>query len=94
MFAALKTSNVSIFNLSKIILISFIRLILISLWVFSITFAASATLISETLYVPAFIILLYILSILLVMDDVEPEIIFIIFVKVLFLSPGLILSGL
>ena len=61
---------------------------------FSITFAASAILIELTLCVPAIIIFLYILSIFEEISEVDPEVIFTILDKVLFLSPGLILSGL
>ena len=42
--AASNTSKVSIFNFENIRENSFTKAILISLWVFSITFAASATL--------------------------------------------------
>ena len=54
--AASKTSKVSIPSLPKIIDNSFISAILTSRCVFSITFAASATLIEDALCVPAIII--------------------------------------
>ena len=54
--AAEITSLVLIFNLLNIIDNSFRRAIFKSLWVFSIIFAASATTILLTLYVPATII--------------------------------------
>ena len=92
--AAFKTENVFISNLSKIIFNSLIKAILISLCVFSIILAASATLIFSALYVPAEIIFLYKLFIILVTFGVEPDIILQTFLIVCFLSPGLILSGL
>ena len=67
---------------------------LTSLWVFSITLAASATLILETLCVPAVIIVLYRSSINSAASDVDPEVIFFIVVKLCYLSPGLMRSGL
>ena len=60
---------------------------------FSITLAASATLILFALKVPAEIIDLYKLSIFNDEFLSEPEVTFNIFVSVLFLSTGLILSG-
>ena len=92
-FAAFKTSFVSIFNLLKIIDSSLINAIFISLWVFSITLADSATLILGALNVPALIIDLYNKLILFAIFGLDPEITFFIFVKVCFESPGLILSG-
>ena len=64
-----------------------------SLWVFSITLAASAILIESALWMPALIIKEY--NFAIIFDDLEfdPEVIFTISVT-LFLSPGLILSGL
>ena len=50
---ASRTASVSIFNLSKITANSLIKAIFRSLWVFSITLAASAILILSTLWVPA-----------------------------------------
>lgn len=61
---------------------------------FSITFAASATLILEALCVPAVIILAYTVSTVFAISGVLPLVIFLILVKVLTLSPGLIRSGL
>ena len=57
--AAFKTSSVSIPNLLKINASSLTKAIFTSLCVFSITFAASATLILCALKVPAVIISLY-----------------------------------
>ena len=64
-----------------------------SLCAFSITFAASATLILDALYVPALIIEPYILSIISATSSVEPEVIFRIVVSLFFLSPGFMRSG-
>ena len=72
---------------------SFINAMFISLWEFSITFAASAIFIDFATYVPASIIDEYSLSINLVTEGVEPDTTFTIFSIVCFLSPGLILSG-
>ena len=91
--AAFNTSLVSIFNKLKIFANSLTKAILISLWEFSITFAASAILIEGAKYVPASIIELYNLSIINAEYLFDPDVIFKIFVRVLFLSPGLILSG-
>ena len=92
--AAFKTSSVLIFNFLKRMENSLIKAIFKSLWVFSITFAASATLILGVKYVPAEIIHLYKLSISLAISLVEPLVIFVILLSVFTLSPGLILSGL
>ena len=89
-----KSSHIIDQCLSKISENSFIKAIFTSRWIFSITFAASATLIDSALYVPAFIIDWYILSIIFKLWWFEPETIFLIFVKLWFLSPGLIRSGL
>ena len=62
--------------------------------VFSITFAASATLMLGALWVPAIMISLYNLSTRSAASGVEPDVIFLMFVSVYFLSPGLIRSGL
>ena len=56
-------------------------------------FDASATLIEGALYVPASIIVPYSLSTLSATSGVDPEVTFLIFVRVFTLSPGLILSG-
>ena len=69
------------------------RAILTSLWIFSITFAASATLMLSALCVPARIISLYNSSISVAILGVEPDVIFLIFVNRCSLSPVLILSG-
>ena len=60
---------------------------------FSITLAASATLILDALWVPAVIILLYISSMKSAISGVEPLVTFKIFVTECSLSPGLIRSG-
>ena len=91
--AASNTSSVSIFNFLKIRASSLINAIFKSLWVFSITLAASATLILFVLCVPALIISLYSSSISVATSGVEPDVTFFILVIVCFLSPGLILSG-
>ena len=67
---------------------------LISLWVFSITFAASATLILGARWVPASIMLLYNLSTQKAASGVDPLVTFMIFLIECLVSPGLILSGL
>ena len=72
---------------------SFTNAILISRWEFSITFAASATLILGAKWVPAVIIDLYNSSICLAELVLDPDVTFNIFSTVCFLSPGLILSG-
>jgi hypothetical protein len=56
-------------------------------------FDASATLIEEALCVPAVMILAYKASTVSATSGVEPEVTFLILVKVFTLSPGLILSG-
>ena len=56
-------------------------------------FEASATLMLLALKVPAVIIDAYNWSICSAISGVEPEVTFLILVKVLILSPGLILSG-
>ena len=66
---------------------------LISLWEFSITLAASATLIVGAKCVPAIITDLYKLFTFKPTSGVEPEVTFNIFSTVCSLSPGLILSG-
>ena len=92
--AASRTSFVLILSLLKIIDNSFIKAMLTSLCVFSITFAASATLILGALCVPAIIISEYKSSIILATFKFEPDVIFLIFEIVYFLSPGFIRSGL
>ena len=66
---------------------------LMSLCEFSITLAASATLIVGAKCVPAVIILLYNASTFSPISGVEPEVTFKIFSTVCSLSPGLIRSG-
>ncbi|MNE28731.1 hypothetical protein D3C80_1221830 [compost metagenome] len=56
-------------------------------------FDASATFMLGALCVPAVMILAYNASIQSATSGVEPEVTFMIFVKVFTLSPGLILSG-
>ena len=83
----------SIFNKLKILANSFTKAMLMSRCEFSITFAASATLILEAMYVPATIMDLYRSSTFLATSGVEPEVTFIILVTVCTLSPGLMRSG-
>ena len=92
--AAFSTSEVLIFILSNIIANSFIKAILTSLCVFSITFAASATLIEGALYVPTLIIFLYKLSTITAIFSVDPLVTLTTLCKLYFSAPGLILSGL
>ena len=87
------TSLVSIPSGSKINANSLINAILTSLWVFSITLDASATLMLEDRKVPAVIMDLYKLSTRSAMSSVDPEVTFKIFVTVCSLSPGLMRSG-
>ena len=70
-----------------------IKAIFKSLWVFSMTFAASAILILSTLYMPAFIIDEYNFETFESAFLFDPETTLTISVNFLFLSPGLILSG-
>ena len=64
-----------------------------SLWVFSITLAASATLIFSALYVPALITSLYKESIIFATFGLDPEVILQIDFNLCKLLPGFILSG-
>lgn len=80
--AASSTSLVFIPIRSKIIESSFIKEILISRCVFSITFAASATFILEALYIPALIIAPYTFAISSHDSAESPETIFKIFSSV------------
>ena len=91
--AAASTSFVSIPIRWKIFDSSFIKAILISRWEFSITLAASATLILDTGKVPAWITDRYRASTFSAASGVEPDVTFIIFSTVCSLSPGLIRSG-
>ena len=91
--AASKTALVSISNNRKILESSFTKAILISRCEFSITFAASATLIDGAICVPAVIMERYRSSTTLAISGVEPEVTFNILVIVCVLSPGLIRSG-
>ena len=79
--------------LLKITASSLIRAIFISRLVFSMTFAASAILILPALWVPALIIWRYRLSTKSAILGVEPEVTFLIEVRLWSLSPGLIRSG-
>ena len=92
--AASRTSKVSMSNELHIFESSLVKAIFMSLWVFSATFAASATLMLSALYVPASMIDLYNLSTISATSGVEPLVILHIFVRVFILSPGTILSGL
>ena len=91
--AASKTALVSISNILKIFASSFTKAILISRCEFSITLAASATLMVGAKCVPAVITLLYKASTFLPISGVEPAVTFNIFSTVCSLSPGLIRSG-
>ena len=92
--AASRTSDVSTSNFLNINANSLTNAILISLCVFSITFAASAVLIDAALKTPAFIILLYTFAIISRESLSHPETTLTIFSIVCTLSPGFILSGL
>ena len=91
--AASSTSLVLIPILLNILESSFIKAILMSRCEFSITFAASATLIEGARCVPASMIDLYNSSTFFAISGVDPEVTFLIFETVCSLSPGLILSG-
>ena len=92
--AAFSTSWVSIPILLKITANSLIKAILMSLWVFSMTFAASAVFIEGALYIPASIMDPYRFASASSVSGVDPETTLVIFVMVCFLSPGLMRSGL
>ena len=72
---------------------SFTKDILTSRWAFSIALLASATFILAALKVPAVIIELYKSSTKLAISEVDPDVTFLMVVKVFTLSPGTILSG-
>src|SRR5690606_13008234 len=91
--AASITSWVSIPMRSKIKANSLTKDILTSRCAFSIALDASATLMLGALWVPAVIIERYKSSTRLAISGVEPEVTFLILVRVLILSPGLIRSG-
>ena len=91
--AASNTASVSISSLLKIRASSLISAIFKSLCVFSITLAASATLILLALCVPATIISLYNSSTSKAISGVDPAVTFLMSTNVCFLSPGLIRSG-
>ena len=74
--------------------ISLIKAIFTSLWIFSVTFDASATFIEVALCIPASIIDDYKKEITFKAFELEAETTFFIFSMVLTLSPGTILSGL
>ena len=80
-------------NLLKIIESSLINAIFTSRCVFSITLAASATLMELALCVPAVIIERYKSSTIVAISGVEPDVTFKIFVTLCSLSPGLMRSG-
>ena len=92
--AASMTSIVEISNEVNSWCNSFINAIFTSLWIFSVTFAASATLIDDASWIPASIIEEYIKDIIFKVSWFEAETTFFIFSIVLTLSPGTILSGL
>ncbi len=73
---------------------SLIIAIFISLWVFSMTFAASATFIEDALWVPARTTLRYNASTISKVSLLDPETILVILLNERSRSPGLILSGL
>src|SRR5699024_7759109 len=91
--AASSTSFVLISILLNTMDNSFMKAILISRCAFSITFAASATLMLGARCIPASIISLYTENIVSSASSSEPDTTFTIFVNVLTLSPGFILSG-
>ena len=92
--AARSTSWVSMSSFSKRMASAFTRAIFKSRWVFSMTFAASATLMLPALWVPALIMVLYRASTLSVVAAVEPDVTLTTLVRAWLASPGLILSGL
>ena len=92
--AASITSNEEIPNEVNNWCISFINAILTSLWIFSETFAASATLIDDAWWIPASIIEEYKKDITLRASLFDADTTFVIVSMVLILSPGTILSGL
>ncbi|MNP64297.1 hypothetical protein D3C76_1597810 [compost metagenome] len=92
--AASRTSSVSMPMRSKISASSFMRAMFKSRWVFSITLAASATLIDAALYTPAVTTELYTSATISRVAASCPETTFLILVKVCSLSPGLMRSGL
>ena len=92
--AASSTSSVSRLSLLNNIASSLIRAMLTSLWVFSITFAASATFMLLALWVPAVMIVWYRLSTKSATSSVDPAVTFLMDGSRCSLSPGLILSGL
>ena len=79
---------------AKIRLSSFIRAILMSRWVFSITLAASATLIELALWVPAVMIWAYSALTASATSGVLPLVTFLMLGRRCSLSPGLMRSGL
>ncbi len=91
--AASNTDSVSILSFLKMRASSLISAIFKSLWVFSITLAASATLILLALCVPAIIISWYSSSTSVAILGVEPAVTFLMLTILCFLSPGLIRSG-
>ena len=72
---------------------SFINAMLRSRWVFSITLAASATLMLDARCTPAVTTLAYICATRSSVSGVSPDTTLVIFVNVRSLSPGLIRSG-
>ena len=82
------------FILAKISASSLTSAMLTSRWVFSITLAASATLIELALWVPAEIIEPYSASTKSATSGVEPEVTLRMLVTRCSLSPGLMRSGL
>ena len=92
--AAASTSWVSMPMASNIIASSFTSAMLTSRWVFSITLAASATLMLGALWVPASMMRRYSASTKSATSGVEPEVTLRMVVKRRCLSPGLIRSGL
>jgi hypothetical protein len=91
--AAVRTSIVLMPSRSKMIASSFISAMFKSRCVFSITLAASATLILEARCTPAVTTLPYTSATRSSVSGVSPETTFVIFVSVRFLSPGLMRSG-
>ena len=92
--AACSTSSVSMSSLLKISASSFTSAMLTSRWVFSITLAASATLMELALCVPAVMMEAYSASTNEATSGVEPEVTLRMVVSRCSLSPGLMRSGL
>ena len=87
------TSSVSMFMRSQIMATSFIKAMLISRWLFSITLTASAVLMVDTGKVPAAMTISYTFLISRADSSSMPETILRMLVSVWTRSPGLMRSG-